>query len=225
MVFDPKLSNFLSFWEEYLGKSWMQPKICLLVTIITTFTAFLIFSLKSNVNEYTSLFILYLMCIGIPYFIYSFLMIIDLTLLCFYYGKDEDDRLDLIMCLVVPFSFTVSVTNICVIHRYLQPNSWVLFYSNLIDDPFIIVWIEMFFLLSSLTLSNNALFVLNRIFFSFYNYMITVIIIPVVIAGCVGIILEHKGTHTITFSSNPNKTNDTNNKILLKSLIIAKNVN
>lgn len=202
-----RLSRFLRFWDRWIGGFWMKPWVILLIMIIETTLTFVLFSTLVNNGNKIAIG-LYMGFFAVPHFIlFGLLPVIDIVLLCFYYGKDEDDRLDLIMCLIVPLTFTVYFVNLCVGTRYINDSGWKNMNTSLENDPFILVWLEFLSLLLALILTNNCASVWSSILSSLHFYVMTVVIIPIVIAGCVTIVLEHKNTKTLTFTMD-NKEND-----------------
>jgi uncharacterized protein YceK len=194
----PRFSFFLRTWEKWIGNFLMKPIVILLTTTVINLASFAIFTVVIYDNFVAIGF--YLALFAIPSLFISLLSIVDLTLLCFYYGKDEDDRLDLTMYLIVPFAFTVSLTSVCVGTRYASEIGWKGFSTSLETDSLLVVWLEILFLLSTLVLTSNCASVWSLMLTSFYLYVITLVVIPVVISGCVTIVLEHKSTRMLTFA-------------------------
>lgn len=194
----PKFSSFLRWWEKWIGSFLMKPVVILLMTLTITLTSFAVFTVIIYDSSIAVGF--YLTLFAVPNLFLSLLSIIDLTLLCFYYGKDEDDRLDLTMCLIVPLAFTVSLTGVCVGTRYASETAWKGLSTSLEIDSLPVVWLEILFLLSTLVLTSNCASVWSLMLASFYLYVTTLVIIPVVISGCVTVVLEHKATRMLTFA-------------------------
>lgn len=177
----------------------MRPAVVLCMTIFITIGSFVIFSTLIYDNMVSVGF--YLGLFALPSLLISLLSIVDLLLLCFYYGKDEDDRLTLTTCLVIPLVFTISMTSVCVGTRYANESGWIGFITSLEQDSLFLVWFELFFLLSTLVLPGNCASLWSLMLTSFYFYVTTLIIIPVLIAGCLTIVLEHKNNQASSSSS------------------------